>query len=468
MQNLKRADALDALRGFAILTMVLSGVIPFKGALPAWMYHAQLPPPTHKFNPNLPGLTWVDLVFPLFLFALGAAIPLAQSRYIAKGWKPMRLVWGILKRGGLLAIFAIFLQHVRPLTINPGPDPQKWWMALLGFVVLFLMYARWQPSLPRWLRVGLTTIGWIGGIILMASLRYPDGRGFSVERSDIILMLLANMVVFGSLIWVFTRDRTEIRWGLLAVLLALQLSATQPGWIQSLWSFSPLPWLFKFDYLKYLFIVIPGTFVGDLLVQWQQQLSEKNFAWHRRRWGVAIALLLSLEIILLVGLQARWVALTTVVCALLCFAGYRVFDRPKHATEKLLRQLYIWGTYSLMLGLAFEPFEGGIKKDNATFSYFFVTVGMSIFLLMFLTILLEVWQNSNRLSLLIDNGKNPMIAYVGFGNLVWPILSLLEWHQAIEEMHLAPWWRFLVGVGYTLIVAIVVSFCSKMKVFWRT
>ena len=64
--NLRRALSLDALRGFAILTMVLSGTVPYKG-LPAWMYHAQLPPPDRVFNPNLPGLTWVDLVFPFLL-----------------------------------------------------------------------------------------------------------------------------------------------------------------------------------------------------------------------------------------------------------------------------------------------------------------------------------------------------------------------------------------------------------------
>ena len=40
-----RALGLDALRGFAILTMFLSGLIPF-GVLPDWMYHAQVPPPS--------------------------------------------------------------------------------------------------------------------------------------------------------------------------------------------------------------------------------------------------------------------------------------------------------------------------------------------------------------------------------------------------------------------------------------
>ncbi|MFA5693826.1 MAG: DUF5009 domain-containing protein, partial [Proteiniphilum sp.] len=38
-----RFEALDVLRGVAILMMVLSANIPFGGALPGWMYHAQVP-----------------------------------------------------------------------------------------------------------------------------------------------------------------------------------------------------------------------------------------------------------------------------------------------------------------------------------------------------------------------------------------------------------------------------------------
>jgi predicted acyltransferase len=469
----QRSHALDALRGLAILAMVLSGVIPFNQSLPAWMYHAQVPPPTHKFNPNLPGLTWVDLVFPLFLFALGAAIPLAQSRYLAKGWKPKRLILGILKRGLLLSAFAIFLQHVRPLTIDPNPGLHKWWIALLGFVILFVMYTRWPIAWPPQLRTGLTAVGWIAGVILMVSMRYQDGRGFTVDRQDIILILLANMVVFGSIAWLFTRDRPWVRLGILGLLLALHVSATEPGWIATVWSFSPAPWLFKFDYLKYLFIVIPGTFVGDRLQQWQTELGQTERAgdrwtWNRNRIAAIVGLLVLVESIVLIGLQSRWVAGTTFLCLVLCSAGYRCFDCPKHPTEKLATTLYLWGIYCLVLGLAWEPFEGGIKKDSATLSYFFITTGLSIFLLMIFTLILEWSQTSNRFNLLLDNGRNPMIAYVAFGNLVWPILSLLGWHQAIEDLHLAPWWRFLVGVGYTLIVAAIVSIFSRLKLYWRT
>ena len=56
----KRAYSLDALRGYAILTMILSATIAF-GILPGWMYHAQVPPPDHHFDPTVYGITWVDL-----------------------------------------------------------------------------------------------------------------------------------------------------------------------------------------------------------------------------------------------------------------------------------------------------------------------------------------------------------------------------------------------------------------------
>ena len=42
--NNTRASSLDALRGYAILTMVLSGSIAW-GVLPGWMYHAQVGSP---------------------------------------------------------------------------------------------------------------------------------------------------------------------------------------------------------------------------------------------------------------------------------------------------------------------------------------------------------------------------------------------------------------------------------------
>ena len=113
-----RAYALDALRGLAILAMLLSGQLPFdRNALPSWMYHAQEPPPTFQWQGSLPGISWVDLVFPFFLFAMGAAFPLALSRRMESKASTWKLFLFVAERGFLLAFFSLFVMAIRPYTM---------------------------------------------------------------------------------------------------------------------------------------------------------------------------------------------------------------------------------------------------------------------------------------------------------------------------------------------------------------
>ena len=105
----KRAFSLDALRGYAIITMVLSGTIA-SGVLPGWMYHAQVGPRSNfAFDPSFYGITWVDLVFPFFLFAMGAAFPFSIGNKLEKGESKLRIAWDCLLRGFRLTFFAIFI-----------------------------------------------------------------------------------------------------------------------------------------------------------------------------------------------------------------------------------------------------------------------------------------------------------------------------------------------------------------------
>ena len=452
--------------------MVLSGTIRYK-ILPAWMYHAQLPPPNHTHNPNLPGLTWVDLVFPLFLFSMGAAIPIALSSRIAQGFKTKKIIDYILKRGILLGVFAIFLQHIKPFTINPNPTAQTWWIALLGFLILFLMFVRWPVKgkirqYTKWITLG----AWLAGIILVSLLRYPNGSGFSLSRSDIILVVLTNMAVFGSFAWFFTRTNWLLRLGLLGLLIALRLSATvKGGWIAWLWATSPVPWIFQFDYLKYLFILIPGTIAGDLILNWLRtpvRDEEIDYRWTQPRFYGILLLMLGICLELLIGLQARWIWQTTLLSAILCYSGWFLVVNPGNATERLLQSLYQWGVYWLALGLFFEPYEGGIKKDPSTYSYYFVTTAIAFFILIAFTVIIDILKQQKWLQLLIDNGQNPMIAYVAFANLLWPILNLTQLEPIILEYTNSPLRGFIKGVIYTLSVALIVSLFTKLKLFWRT
>ena len=469
----KRAYSLDALRGFAILTMVLSGVIPYKG-LPAWMYHAQTPPPTRAFNPNLPGLTWVDLVFPFFIFALGAAIPMALNKRIKRGYSKPKLFKYIGERTFLLGFFAIFLQHVRPHIINPDiytqSDLSTWFLALAGFVIMFAIFLRfprnWSKTLQYIVRIG----GFAGAIALLIFIKYPEGEGFSLQRSDIIIIVLTNVYFFGSLVYLATHDKILLRIGVMGILLALRLAHPVEGWVQSVWNFSPAPWIYKLYYMQYLFIAIPGMIVGDLTLKWLKERKAKLKAkWSEKRyWGI-LGLMIIFVIVMLVGLQARWVWQTVIVTIFLSGTGFFLVRKPVNKTEEYLQTLFRWGTYFLLLGLIFEPYEGGIKKDNATMSYYFVTAGLAVYMIIAFTIIIDILKKQKSVQLLINNGQNPMIAYVGFANLLWPLLNIFNVNGFINKLTSAsPWLGFVKGVIYTLVIALVVQFFTRKKLYWRT
>ncbi|MCB9057463.1 MAG: DUF5009 domain-containing protein [Calditrichae bacterium] len=468
MNSTKRALSLDALRGFAILTMVLSGVIPYK-VLPSWMYHAQVPPPDHVFNPDLPGLTWVDLVFPLFIFALGAAIPLALGKRLEQKTPLHKIIYQITERAFLLGFFAIFLQHMRPHQISNPPDTFAWLIALFAFLLMFALFARfpagWNSNLGR----AVKTISWLIAIILLWQMTWQSDKSFSFYRSDIIIIVLTNVYFFGSLFWLLTRDNLLGRLAILGILLALRLAHNESGWVQDLWEASPAPWIYKLYYLQYLFIAIPGTIAGDLVVKWMKEKDEHlSHSWTTSRMITIAGLMAIIVIISLVGLQARWLLATTIINVILLSIGCYLMKSPASSIEKLISSFFKWGTYWFILGLIFEPFEGGIKKDHSTMSYYLITAGVALFILIAFTVIIDGFKQKKALNLLILNGQNPMIAYVGFANLIWPVLALSGLEEIILSFTSHPWIGFLRGLLYTILLAYIVAFFSRKKIFWRT
>lgn len=462
----KRADALDALRGLAILLMILSGSIPFGGMLPDWMYHAQLPPPTHKFNPNLPGLTWVDLVFPFFLFAMGTAFPFALSKKIKSGVSNFKISLQILERGLLLAGFAIFIQHFKPYALNPSPTNLDWLIGILGFILLFALYIRFPNSVNKKNVYAVRITGIIITVLMLANLSYPNDSSFSLGRSDIIILVLANTAFFGSLIWLFTKENLLLRLGILGFLIAFRLTQSIDGsWNNWLWDFSPFPWLYKLYYLQYLFIVIPGTIIGDILYKWFN--SESKYEIYDSKNSAVLITVVTFAIIIcnLIFLQSRMMVVNLIVNLILLIVIYLIV---KNQNDSLIKTLFNWGSYWVLLGLTFEAFEGGIKKDQSTLSYYFLTTGLAIFCYIFLSTIIDYFKQKKMFRLIINSGQNPMIAYVA-GSLFWmPVLELTNLSSVLNLLLVNPWLGFFKGVIFTFLVAVTASFFTSKKLFWRT
>lgn len=476
----QRALALDALRGIAILAMCLSGVVPFyANTLPDWMYHAQLPPPTHRFNPELPGYTWVDLVFPMFLFAMGAAFPLAMTKRLERGERFMRSVLGMLGRGLSLAAFAVFIQNMAPYHMSRSPDPFTWTVALAAFFLLFPIYSRYPASWPTPLCWMLRLLGVLLAFLLMDSVMFPDGSGWSVQRRDIIIMVLANMAFFGGIAWLLTRGSWLARLLLMGgVYAALQASTIDGSFVRHLATNRlnlgaitlDLGWLYNFAWLKYLFIVLPGSIAGDQLLRWMRARKEAGEPPERGAGLLVLsAWLLALVVFLHIGLQARWTILTPSVTFAALLVGWAICRTLRGYDAELVRSLFLWGCAWLAIGLLFEPTEGGIKKDPSTMSYYFVSSGLSVFLLICLTIWIDLFRCRKPFAILIANGQNPMIAYAGIRNFLAPVVNLtgLQMWWATREW-ITPWLLFGWALIKTAFLGAVVALFTRWKIYWRT
>lgn len=465
-----RNESLDALRGFAILTMILSGAIAYGNVLLAWMFHAQVPPPAHTFNPAIPGITWVDLVFPFFLFSMGAAIPLALRKHLEAG-KGFTAIFALAgKRFLLLAFFALFTQHMKAWVIAEQPGTKEQALSLLAFVLLFFQFYEYKGLQHKRLFTSLRLLSFAAGLFLLWQLPFWGGKGFDFYKSDIIILVLANMALFGTLIYYVTRHQPGWRLAVLPLVMAVFLAGKEPGdsWVKAVFAFDHigslrLDWLYKFYFLKYLFLIIPGTLAGEWLAK--PPAGDEPVLGKRGEDGLAW---ISFFLILwnLYGLFTRQLLLNAGGSLLLCGAALYL-TRPGQAPLNL-RRLVQAGTFCLFLGLLLEPYEGGIKKDPSTYSYYGVTGGLAFFSLVLFTVMAKRKIAAPFARMLASNGKNPMVAYVAGNLLLLPLLRITELYSYWDGLRQNAFLGFLKGLLFTALVSLVTVFFVKRRWFWKT
>jgi predicted acyltransferase len=473
MQN--RNESLDALRGYAILTMILSGSIAFGDVLPAWMYHAQVPPPNHTFIPAIAGITWVDLVFPFFLFSMGAAIPLSLQKNVTAKSNFLQIFLIAGRRFLLLAFFALFTHHMMAGAITAIPTAPTYLLSIAAFVLVFFQLYHNSNEKYRQLFLILKIAAFIIAVALLYFLPFKDGHGFALTNSDIIIILLANMAFFGTLTWWCTKNNPLLRIGLLPFIMAVFLAAKEPGngWAKTLYNFSQvgnfkIDWLYKFYFLKYLFIIIPGTFAGEWLLQFAKNDTLKNTGSDKINIKIIGLLAFTAVITNTIFLFGRHLLLNISVTAALIITMYFLIKGMGKENHPLLFNFFKAGAYLLLLGLFFEAYEGGIRKDTSTYSYYFVTSGLAFFMLIGFNGFSVTTIGKLVSRYLSLNGRNPMVAYIAGGLLLTPLLHLTGTIVIFESMNSNAWLGFLKGVLFTALVSLITILCTKKGWFWKT
>ena len=618
-----RAHALDALRGYAIITMVLSAMEAFS-VLPRWMYHAQVPPPDHVFDPTIYGITWVDIIFPFFLFSMGAAIPLSLGRQHAKGESIMKLTWKTVQRWVKLTFFAIFIIHAFPFMLGYEQEWMRYAMPIFFFILLCLMFMPNPFGLSPYKARAITWSAYLVAVGFMLLQPYAGGAPFRLTDSDCIMLILANVSLTGSIIYLLTIGHPLRRLALLPFLVALFMAAhTANSWPALLIHTSWLPWLYLPAYQVYLLIIIPGTVAGEWIAQWLEKMKANDTSkglvesYQKKNEAVlenvnplkggreavlengngvkndekvvlengnplkggggavlengnkvkndekavlenenkvrtrseemkdkenALALpvaLLSLaliivNVVLLFGrhLVANLVA-TMVLTALTAWllrsrreagtpgveaakqraasrdassqnaAKQEVSNREASSQEAAEREvsnreassqeaaeqevynqktssipasptLHFWqrlssaGAYLLLLGLCLESYEGGIRKDDVTLSYLFVTCGLAFYALLLLTVVCDHWHVRWLCAPLEMVGKNPMVAYVSASMVIIPVLILTQLYPYIDALSSQPLTGFLKGVLLTALCMALTAWFTHKRWFWKT
>lgn len=227
-----RIQSIDAVRGLVMFTMIFVNDLAGNGDIvPDWMVHFS------ERHSTGSGMTFVDLVFPGFLFIVGMSIPFALGGRLARGEAQWRLVLHVLVR--TLSLLALGI-----MMVNESPDTQTmgwsatWWTALmyLSSILAFCGIAprfRTEPAADekrrwQWVSLGLRGMGLVTLFWLACVFRGKHGQRiisfspFSIHHDWYgILGLIGWAYAVGALVYLVFRTHRTALLGCLALLMCL-------------------------------------------------------------------------------------------------------------------------------------------------------------------------------------------------------------------------------------------------------
>lgn len=231
-----RITSIDQFRGFAILTMVLANFMGGILVIPAWLKHA----------PDI-GLTFIDLIAPFFIYAIGLTYAqsfqrrLAQvgafktisqffTRYLAiiglgalvsagetaMGMNPSGIDWGVLQAIGAAGLITLLVIQL--------PSPWRWVIGVGSLLIYQLLLDHfWLDIVIRSPHGGFFgALGWSSMLILATALADLFHSGSHLKKAFpwvSLLILVAGLVL--ALLLPVSKHRVSASY----VLIALGISA---------------------------------------------------------------------------------------------------------------------------------------------------------------------------------------------------------------------------------------------------
>ncbi len=420
-----RISSIDALRGFTMFMMIFVNDLAGAGKIaPDWMVHYS---DRHK-GPGVSGMTFVDLVFPGFLFIVGMSIPIALSSRIAKGdplWKLLLHV--VVRTVSLLAIGILMVNgESHPSAKEMGFSANTWYVVM--FSSALLAFCTISPPnrsagdmakrLCRALTILLRTAGMAGMAWAAWTFRNKNGgRIISLDPFYIhtswygILGLIGWAYLVAAIVFlVFRTNRTAIL-GCIALLLCL-FAADRKGLFENFF-LSHIVGIGE-DLGSLASISTAGVLLGTLLLEPNDgKLDFKGSFW------------------------STYIGIYVVRNPLLSRIAYGLWGTK-------------WTRFTLLFiaGCAAAAFlltpQWGISKNNATPAWCLWSCAITAAIWLLFYFLADVWQLKFISKPLAVAGQNVLLAYI-LSEMMESVFNLIHWH----DWQLSDWYGGLIDHSLT-------------------
>jgi len=392
-----RVVSLDIFRGFTMAVMIFVNALSDVHGLPWWTYHA------HASEDRM---TYVDMVYPFFLFIVGMSIPLSIAQRLKRNSSQAALWLHVLIRAASLIVLGLILANAEKADPSRMPISGNLW-ALIGLVgaALYLNIYPKSERFPAYSKI-LRVLGLIGVIVMYAIFRRTT-QGGNVAWIDPsypeILGLIGFTYLGVAVLYIPTR-----RWKWAAAAWFLALLAFN---ILSTARLVPLPgslpmYIFPFDNGAMACIVMAGVVVSQI------------------------------------------------------FLGASPGITPRPAPKQAMTVAISLGIVALIAGWICIPL--GISKIRATPTWSLWSIGAAILLFTFLYWICDVRRQTNWAFLLKPAGTNALLTYL-LPDLWYFLMGTLGITYLDTHLNLG-WPAVVKTVVFTLVMLSFASLLTRARV----
>lgn len=378
-----RIASIDVFRGLTILIMIFVNDVAGVSNIPAWLKHAPQ---------GSPSMTFVDLVFPAFLFIMGLSIPFAlaqrEKKYPGKSHIPHILT----RSAGLIILGLLMLNGPKVSSMNTAC-----WNILM-YLGAILFWNAWPKDEKN--KVLFQVLKWLGLAILIFLLiiyrrKTLLGESWIITSWWGILGELGFAYLISSFLYLLLRDKKILLY-LVPIFSFLLYIADKSGQLNFLGKINDIFFIGS-HWGTHVLISFSGLICGKWLLDLRKNNNKdlmKNMAFFALILVISAYLCYGLYGVDKIAATPSWALLSSSICILIFMLSYYLMDIRGHkriypflkpiATNPLLAyMLHVMFVYVFQV-IGFSSFYGnqlgngliGIMRSILYTAFIYIITGL--------------------------------------------------------------------------------------------